>query len=321
MRALALALFISSCGYGPSLSVACQDVASERCGLRDRCTGGTSITSLFGDSSTCLVREHLACMLLAQAPSVGEQPLDVERCAVAYGSLSCEDFFASKIPSGCPAVGPRAMGERCAYGAQCASGYCGNDKTANCGQCAPPPQAGSPCVNSVCGSGLQCASRTLACADIPTLGMPCDPNAEPCAVHLTCINLGVSGGPFTCNQGIATLGAACGGTLGGCDSSIGLTCAGISVTTRACRVMEYRKSGEVCGALETGTFANCASGLCFTSVGVARLGEMGTCKAGASEGEACDAVTGPGCLYPARCVVGASGSAGTCALPVPSSCG
>jgi hypothetical protein len=49
--------------------------------------------------------------------------------------------------------------------------------------------------------------------------------------------------------------------------------------------------------------------------GLCRVGADGTCKADTADGTACDTILGPGCITPARCVIGGVGSGGTCEIP------
>ena len=66
------------------------------------------------------------------------------------------------------------------------------------------------------------------------------------------------------------------------------------------------------------------AGDCYTSTGIATGSAIGTCKASVVENApnpACDTTLGPGCLAPARCVVAAGGTAGTCIVPVATMCG
>ncbi|HZS37289.1 MAG TPA: hypothetical protein VFF06_10695 [Polyangia bacterium] len=317
-RAIAGCLLLASCGYGPPLTLACQDVAQARCAKRASCSDGGSIVMIFGDQQTCLQREQLACMLQSQAPGVNAAPLALEACAIAFEQVTCADFFATRIPAACPAVGTRAMGAPCAYDPQCASGYCGASKTAVCGACAAPPVAGAPCVSSNCARGFQCPPRTFTCADVPLQGMPCDLSAMPCGADLACVS--VNGAAPTCEPALG-LGAPCGGALGNCDTTRGLVCDGISASTRACRPLPFLGDGKPCGILPNGTIASCAAGGCYGDAGVAPVGESGACKANAADGQPCDATLGPECVHPARCIVTGGSTAGICTLPSPASCG
>jgi hypothetical protein len=310
-----MGLLQAGCGWGPSWTLACQDYAEARCERRDDCSAGFNLRTLYGDLATCVAREQLSCTLGAGAPGATNTPVTVEECAVAMRAMGCADFFASHMPPVCRFTGTRAMGAPCAFGGQCASSYCSGNKTAICGTCGPPPVEGAPCVESSCGFDLQCVQRTQICQAVPMAGMPCDQNAIPCGVDLACITAAVGVTAGTCMTSIATPGQACGGSLGGCDSSIGLTCGGIASSQRTCQPIATGSDGVACGALTTGTFAACSAGACYTANGIALVGEIGACKTDAADGQPCDPTHGPSCVLPARCV------AGFCTLPVPATCG
>jgi hypothetical protein len=82
----------------------------------------------------------------------------------------------------------------------------------------------------------------------------------------------------------------------------------------------FAGDGAACGTMADGSFAQCIKGDCYTSTGPAAANMTGTCKADAADGAACDVALGPNCTTPARCVP-TSGTAGTCVVPLGSSCG
>jgi hypothetical protein len=127
--------------------------------------------------------------------------------------------------------------------------------------------------------------------------------------------------PGTCQTAAGQVGAACGGTMPGCDGSLGLFCGG-ATGSKTCMAMTYVTDGMPCGDLSTTSHVGCVAGGCYIATGLAGTGDTGTCKADAPDGAVCDSVLGPACLAPARCVVvGADGGAGTCVLPSATSCG
>jgi len=66
------------------------------------------------------------------------------------------------------------------------------------------------------------------------------------------------------------------------------------------------------------------AGTCYTATGPATGSDQGTCKPFANDGDACDTAVGPGCMFPARCLVAGAGdggaTTGTCVVPVASLC-
>ena len=72
-----------------SVEQACSELATARCTLRSNCSRpdgvagvGTSVLELYGDLTTCLAREALACTNGLSAPETGNNPA-TSRCACA----------------------------------------------------------------------------------------------------------------------------------------------------------------------------------------------------------------------------------------------
>ncbi len=116
---------------------------------------------------------------------------------------------------------------------------------------------------------------------------------------------------------MATSGAACvpnQSTGPGCDANYGLHC---EASLKTCQAIQYVGDGNPCGVLGGGVVAEClGGGMCVIPTGT----KMGVCKAPASDGSPCDTANGPPCLTPARCVVAATGTAGTCIVPDATTC-
>jgi hypothetical protein len=302
----------------PSAATACADQAQARCTKRSSCTNTTGITRLYGDMTTCMERETLACLGALSAPNNANNPAHVEGCVAALASVSCSDFLTGQLPAACISVGPGGTGAACAFNGQCMSSYCGNAKAGACGACAGPPNAGDSCLMSSCAAGQECVASTNQCQVPGASGRSCD-SAHPCAPDLACV--GATGGATgTCTPASPTMGAPCGGTEPPCDGTKGLYCGG-AAGARSCMPIAYVGDGQ-CGALSTGN-AGCARGNCYTAAGtIATAGETGTCKAAAADGGSCDLLAGPTCLLPARCVIasGATGTAGTCTIVNGSAC-
>src|SRR5579862_3583374 len=115
-------LCFASCGSSePSADTACSDLAKVRCAKRTSCSNGASITSVYGDMSTCLAREQLSCTVGLAAPQTGNSPTKVEECVAAYPGFSCADFFSNNPPAACIATGQKPMNASCAVAGQCAT--------------------------------------------------------------------------------------------------------------------------------------------------------------------------------------------------------
>ncbi len=315
-----VALALAGCGSspgssptGPTTDQACSDLAHAQCDKRSACTSGVGISRAWGDATTCLAREKLACTSRLSAPQSGSTPAQTEKCVAAYATFSCADFFADNAPPDCIALGPRASGAACAFAAQCQSGYCNGTRTSKCGTCGAPLAVGDACTTSSCARGDECVSSTLECEIPGSLGGSCGAG-HPCGADLAC----QSG---SCEATTATSGADC--TVGQprCDGTKGLFCGG-GVGAKTCQAIALAGGGAPCGDLPDGSFAACTGGgECITAGGtVAQSGESGSCLAPAADGAACDIQSGPPCLAPARCVT-SGGTKGTCALPDGSKCG
>jgi hypothetical protein len=314
-----VAVAIGCGGGGPSSTQACADLAQARCAKRASCTNNSGIVRSWGDMSTCLQREQLQCSLGLSAPSTGNTPAAVEQCVAAYAGFSCADFLNNNPPAACIANGPKQDNAPCAFGGQCASTYCVNNKTSVCGTCGAPPAMGASCESTSCARGQECDQRSLTCIVPGVAQSSCDNNTAPCGPDLACIG-NVMGAMGTCMQAIATAGAPCGGMNGQCDGTMGLTCSGMA-GAKTCVAVTYVGDGMPCGIVN-GAFVGCSGGgACYTASGVALAGEMGMCKTAAADGAACDTVVGPPCLTPARCVTSAGVTSGTCTVPAGSTCG
>jgi len=302
------------CGFSPPGDLACSDLAEVRCARQVSCSNGSILSRIYGDLATCQTRLADSCNADRMAPSTGETPSKIESCVIAYGDISCADLFANNLPAACVFLGKRPMGAGCSFGVQCASGFCSGDKTSACGHCGPPPAAGASCLSSNCADGQTCVSRTSMCQEVPASGMPCDINSLPCGSDLYCAG-NSDGAKGSCMPALQSGGAPCGGPLPGCDSQLGLSCGGIT-SARSCGADVYAGDGQPCGPLTDGTTAVCAAGgECYSPSGVALSGVIGTCKAAAADGQPCDAVFGPPCLTPARCIFsGDAGTSGVCVL-------
>jgi len=307
-----------------TIAQACLDLAMARCNLRAACSvpqgesgAGASIVETYGDLQTCLAREQLACSNALAAPQTGDSPATVETCVQKFSSYSCAELFENLPPTDCLNLGARGDGAPCTFDAQCQSATCAGTQIAVCGTCGAPPHAGEDCSATACVRGDRCQTSTNTCAALVGFAGACD-DTHLCAVGLWC----VGGDPTTmtpgsCQAAGTRLGAACGGTRPGCEATRGLFCAGEG-DDAACAALT--SGGTACGPLPDGTRAGCVAGGCYTDLGPAGAGEMGTCKPFAPDGYPCDTLLGPGCMPPARCVTYPGSTAGTCVIPDASLC-
>jgi hypothetical protein len=317
---LLFAVSLIGCGGGAAVTAdqACSDLATARCNKRQSCTNGAGITRTYGDLNTCLQREKLSCVDALAAPSQGNTPAGSESCSTTIAGMSCADFLSGNATSACIFAGALADGASCAFNGQCQSSYCTNEKLTACGTCGPAP-SGS-CDTTACARGQECVTDTTAmtmmCQTPGAMGAMCS-KTLPCASDLTCVGT-TPAAMGTCQPAVAMSGASCDprdATGPACDGTIGLHCNG---KTKLCDAIQFVGDGMPCGTLTDGTFAACAGGgLCALAAGAT----LGTCKAPAADGAACDTDVGPPCLAPAKCVTGgASTTAGTCQLPGATAC-
>jgi len=334
MSAVGWAVAISAFGCGQvtpgadaatavTAAVACADLAQAECAKRVACfdkinATGTGILRVFGTMDECLTREALMCTNGLAAPSTGGSPALTEQCAAAIPGEACADFYAENVPTPCTAKGPGAVGAACVFNGQCSTGYCSGTKSALCGTCAAPPADGAPCAASLCARDQLCDTNTLTCKTPLAAGAACDPTDSACGYELSCPS-SAAATTHACEAAVATLGAACGGTMASCDAQQGLYCSGPN-GAKTCVKTSYVGDGIQCGTLADGGFSACIAGGCYTDVGLAGAGETGTCKADVTDGAPCDVVLGPGCQLPARCMVAAGSNKGTCTEPTGAGC-
>ena len=300
-----------------------RDIATARCNKRSTCSSlpgstipGINLVRAYGDIATCIDRETLGCVNALAAPQTGNSPSLLETCVAEFPTFSCQDYFDNNPPADCNVVGARASGATCTFNGQCGSGYCQGLKNSACGTCADAPVAGDDCSSSTCWHNQRCVAASMTCESVVPLNGACDSN-HPCDNGFACFG-DTTTAAGSCTTAGASLGASCGGgTMPGCDNTLGLYCAG-TAGAKTCAALALVGDGAPCGALADGTRAVCIAGECYTSSGVAGAGDLGDCKAAVLEtsaAPACDTVLGPGCLPPARCVLTATGTAGTCIVP------
>ena len=356
-----LALAANGCGSsssGVSIATACAEVAQARCTEASICslaaesTGtGFNILANYGDLATCVVRQKLNCTNALAAPQNGNTPAQLQQCTAALFGLSCMDFFDNQPPDVCTPTGPRASSSPCTFNGQCMSGSCNGTKSTVCGTCGDPPVAGADCSDSTCADGYRCVAATNECQLALSSNGACD-SGHPCERGLSCMGENtktMTAG--TCETAGASVGVACGGTLPGCDPTRGLYCGG-PAGAKTCMQIIYpgyngsvtvdggatptatdggdgstagaapTPAGTACSQLADGSRVGCVAGDCYTSTGLATGSDLGACQPFAADKGACDTSVGPGCMFPARCVVftTGNGTAGTCVVPDANAC-
>ena len=304
-------------GGNLTIAEACSMLGQTECAKRQSCSNGANIKRVFGDMNTCVARETLLCTDALHAPGTGNSPALIQTCIADYAGLACNDYFDGKFPASCTPAGSVATGQPCGFNGQCQPAYCGSLAHAICGSCAPTPVPGDSCASSACDHGQTCVDSTMTCEANGILNSPCGGGVQcgsglQCSTPSTTVDDAGTGG--TCQHAISQVGAACGGSMPGCDGSLGLYCGGTN-GSKMCLATLFATDGQPCGALSSTTFTQCLAGSCFSSTGtVSGAGATGTCKADVTEGAACDYVLGPFCQTPSRCVPTGGGSSGLCML-------
>ncbi|HEX5271314.1 MAG TPA: hypothetical protein VFW33_12530 [Gemmataceae bacterium] len=348
----------SSSSSGVSIATACADVAKARCSLGSDCSlayqqagTGFNILENYGTMATCVQRQTMNCTNALNAPDNGNTPNQVEnQCVPALISEQCAAFFDNMTPTACTPTGPRPAGAACTFNGQCMSGACNGTKTSVCGTCGSAPAIGEDCSDSTCAEGDRCLGATETCAAIVGLNGTCDAT-HPCDRGYSCVGEDtktMTAG--TCEAASNSVGTPCGGTMPGCDPTLGLYCGG-PAGAKTCQRVIYpgyngtvtpdggaiasdgggadsggaapTPAGTLCGQLADGMRVGCVAGGCYTATGLAGGSDLGGCKPFANDDDACDTVLGPGCMAPARCVVsggGDGGTAGKCTVPVATAC-
>jgi hypothetical protein len=321
--AVTLVMLQSACGQitpaGVSPVKACTDLAQAVCMKRASCTNGAGILRANGDMTTCVSREELMCSTALAAPDTGNNPDMVEKCVAAYATYSCTDFLNGNPPAPCAPAGARPVNAACTFNGQCASAFCGRSKNSNCGVCAAAPAPGDACGSSNCGHNQTCTAVSMVCAVFGGAGAMCG-NDAPCGAGLNCEGANASTATMgTCQAAATTPGTACGAGTAGCDPTVGLFCGGVA-GSKTCKMTAFVGDGAPCGLMSDGTRAGCQAGDCYATGRLAGVAEVGTCKAFAADGAACDAMLGPTCMSPARCEPTGDGGAGVCTVPDATTC-
>jgi len=297
---------------GPSILAACTALAMAECAELETCSS-LLMQTRYGSVATCQTRTAENCSTGLVAPATGNTARQVQACAEAYPTWSCDDFLGNvNLPAACAQrTGALANGASCAFPAQCTTGFCAIPPYSACGICAAEPRAGDSCSDlSNCGQRLLCLSASKVCGTLGLVDDACSVGA-PCGAHLSCIGDDSAKGTLGhCQASAASTGAACDPTLTkgpGCDYDLDLTC---NSQSKKCEPVTISAGGGPCNA-DNHQFAACAaSGTCSTN----EPGAIGVCTAAAADGEACStAGGGPVCVPPARCIVMTSGAtSGTC---------
>ena len=285
--------------------VACGSYALAHCTERDRCSSNTNTALVYGDFSTCVVREKVLCEQKLIANGHTHTPENVNACAASLASQSCEDFWNVVETSACAFVaGTIANGGACAFSEQCASMWCAVARGVVCGTCQDAPTAGTSCALVPCGPGEVCTAAQTCAPVVTTAGASCDA-ANPCGAGLSCSG---AAGSLTCQLAGNSSGVTCDAAARlapSCDSHLGLYC---NTSANQCAGVVSGTSSSSCSASDPSLVCGAASA-CTGA---------GTCSVVANDHHACNVTNGPTCVAPSVCAM--SGDAGVCQFPSALSC-
>jgi hypothetical protein len=267
---------------------ACAESAHDYCGHLATCA--PYFLSTYGDVAACVARVQSVCASLLEASGTGLTPSQLQNCAKANASASCDDIATIGYQfTACQVSGSLIDGTACGDNSQCASGYCKMDFSQVCGVCAERGAVGSSCTRSEnCQANLGCVSPSN-CAALARLGASCA--TTPCLGRLACIG-GVCKEPLT-------KGATCDPNAAQCDLRLGLYC---DSSTNSCAQYTLVSPGGDCSS-STGISICVPTNTCNSN---------SQCEAPIADGAAC--TSSEACSYPAQCV------SGVCLRPEPTQC-
>jgi hypothetical protein len=262
---------------------ACAQWATHYCKRLESCAP-ISVSIDYGNVEDCIARNRPVCASALQAQATGATASTMTSCALAYDSASCDDVVVGKTPQACHAPGLLGAGAPCGDGSQCAGpqAYCRIAADETCGACAPLGDVGAACDSARdCRYGLVCY---FSCLRPVPKGDTCDGMLRQCPETLVCLN-------YRCVDP-APRDAPCAPNADHCDHDRGLFC---DPEEKVCSPYAVADVGAACGA---GTI--CKRGACVPDETTA----VSRCVASVPDGASCDAIHGPTCLAPSKCVSG-----------------
>lgn len=266
-----------------NVETACLQWATHYCARLEACAPLT-IQVAYGEEAQCVTRNRPGCVAALKAPGSGQTPPGIEACALAYDSASCNDVVVGRPPAACAVSGSLPLGSPCGDDSQCSGNgtYCRISERDRCGICSARGPVGAACDSDRdCEYGLVCY---FTCMQPVGLDAPCDGMTRQCPATLVCLD-------YKC-VAPGGVGAACNPHADHCDRDHGLYC---DSQTRVCARYAVAERGAACGS---GTI--CKAGMCTEG----EKAQTWSCVANADDGSHCDAVAGPHCAAPARCIDG-----------------
>lgn len=225
-----------------------------------------------GDEPYCRAQRETTIRWIASLPGSGVSEESLADCSKEMSKAGCSpDAYWVCVR------GSRAIGQACATGEQCQSGWCSSTDF-SCGVCVPEPAAGGFCSRGAeCRAGEFCGNGT--CQSLVADGEPCSDDAL-CGSASSCV-------ASACAANARNAGETCGPEVNQpyCDQiAEELACSDKNV----CQSVTFADPGEPCPS-----FGWCRGlGSC----------SQGVCTSGPGLGDACEPDVG--CRWPAVCVAG-----------------
>jgi hypothetical protein len=272
------------------LEPTCQGFADMLCSKLATCSPSL-VRSIYGEVRACATRNALSCRASLQTTEGTAASAAIASCTHALDSVRCDELLDHALPAACQLFpGPRADGQACNSGAQCASTRCAFATGAGCGACAPLAAVGGACAaDADCASGVICAGG--ACRVPGVTEAPCD-ELQRCAYPRVC-----AAGSCTAAIGI---GESCSFAADRCDRNAGLFCG----ASGRCEPWLDSVAGESCNQTQSGWAACSGGSTCIDD----------RCAGPLPDGSPCVPDRAPFCSAPAQCLGGVCSvaSAGSC---------
>lgn len=270
---------------GSSVSAAIAAYSDALCAAVFRC-GAALMSFRFENEAACQVayrRDFADQYGGAGSPGVAR----MEACVQELEQADCVEVMTTDVSDCSPLVGTLPPGTTCRSPGACASGWCQNLTTAECGVCGVSGGVGADCTSNPCNLDLTCTVNKT-CASRVALGAVCGTN-QPCQTGAYC-----SDGRCVALKGNGT---AC-TTSQECSVYQALSC-----FQGNCSTVGLANPGGTCGSSINTLCRN--NGFCRGATTTV----TGVCVAAATEGQACSTTNGPSCVEPLSC-----SNSGTCAF-------
>lgn len=230
------AIFVSpGCAVTPvTMDEAVASYASALCERKFKCSPFNAKLNYL-DQATCESALRPWYQAMFTLPDTAFAADQVQRCADALTSVSCDEINYPATHPDCKFLGTRPLDAECGSDMQCQSGYCRRAAEVVCGDCRESKALGEDCSmdSEACEQGTTCG-EDFKCVTYPKK------EGDACLFGVSC-----GDGSLRCDDGtcVALLGAGAACTGSECDASSGITC---DPATMKCAQRTVAAIGEVC---------------------------------------------------------------------------